>query len=219
MITGRSASRSSATARSTPSAAGPSPGIGSESGPPPGSAPSANTWSSGKSTKGGPVGAVIASASATSTRPGIMAVLWAVRADLVTGATNGTWSISCSDPCPQRRVGARPPSTSMGELFFSADAIALMPLDTPGPAVSAHTPGSRVTFAQPSAAKTASDLPLPAGATPAGRSAATVGGTPAGFADVEHLRSPCQTPGVHVSPQRGQTPLRVVEGLGRDAPS
>src|SRR5919108_4918153 len=75
---------------------------------------------------------------------------------------------------------------------------------------------------------------LPAGATPAGRSAATVGGTPAGFADVEHLRSPCQTPGVHVNPQRGQTPLRVVEGcnpqrgqtplrvvegLGRDAPS
>ena len=30
-----------------------------------------------------------------------------------------------------------------------------MPLVTPGPAVSAHTPGSRVALAQPSAAKTA----------------------------------------------------------------
>ena len=38
-----------------------------------------------------------------------------------------------------------------------ADAIALMPLVTPGPAVSAQTPGSRVTFAQPSAANAAAD--------------------------------------------------------------
>ena len=35
--------------------------------------------------------------------------------------------------------------------------IALMPLVTPGPAVSAQTPGSRVTFAQPSAANAAAD--------------------------------------------------------------
>ena len=34
-------------------------------------------------------------------------------------------------------------------------AFALMPFVTPGPAVSAHTPGSRVTFAQPSAANAA----------------------------------------------------------------
>jgi hypothetical protein len=32
-----------------------------------------------------------------------------------------------------------------------------MPFVTPGPAVSAHTPGSRVTLAQPSAANAAAD--------------------------------------------------------------
>ena len=42
-----------------------------------------------------------------------------------------------------------------GDAFICADAIALMPLVTPGPAVSAHTPGSRVTFAHPSAANAA----------------------------------------------------------------
>ena len=45
----------------------------------------------------------------------------------------------------------------MGEWFACADAIALMPLVTPGPAVSAHTPASRVTFAHPSAANAAVD--------------------------------------------------------------
>ena len=79
-------------------------------------------------------------------------------ASLTTGRTNGTWSISCSDPCPQRNAGARPPSTTIGEWFCSAEAIALMPLVTPGPAVSAATPGSRVTFAQPSAANAAVGL-------------------------------------------------------------
>ena len=79
----------------------------------------------------------------------------AVRASLVSGATNGTWSISWSEPCPQRPAGARPPSASIGEPFMSADAIALIPFVTPGPAVSAHTPGSRVALAQPSAAKAA----------------------------------------------------------------
>src|SRR5437899_10867008 len=34
--------------------------------------------------------------------------------------------ISCSEPCPQRICGARPPSTTIGELFCSADASALM---------------------------------------------------------------------------------------------
>ena len=76
-------------------------------------------------------------------------------ANFVSGRTNGTWSSSCSDPWPQRSCGARPPSTSIGESFCAAEAIALMPLVTPGPAVSAHTPIWRVTFAQPSAANAA----------------------------------------------------------------
>jgi hypothetical protein len=78
-----------------------------------------------------------------------------VAASLTTGRTNGTWSISCREPWPQRIAGARPPSTIIGEWFCSADAIALIPFVTPGPAVRAATPGSRVTFAQPSAAKAA----------------------------------------------------------------
>ncbi len=56
---------------------------------------------------------------------------------------------------PQRSAGARPASTSIGDWFCWAAAIALIPLVTPGPAVSATTPGTRVTFDQPSAAKAA----------------------------------------------------------------
>jgi hypothetical protein len=37
---------------------------------------------------------------------------------LLTGATNGTWSISCSEPWPQRIAGARPPRTSIGLPFW-----------------------------------------------------------------------------------------------------
>ncbi len=54
-------------------------------------------------------------ANASSTSPGISAVLSGVAASLVRGRTNGTWSISCSDPWPQRIAGALPPSTTIGE--------------------------------------------------------------------------------------------------------
>ena len=89
--------------------------------------------------------------------PGISAVASAVVASLVSGRTKGTWSSSCREPWPQRIAGARPPSTRIGEPFCCAEAIALMPLVTPGPAVSAATPGWRVTLAQPSAANVAAD--------------------------------------------------------------
>ena len=55
--------------------------------------------------------------SASSTMPAISAVSPTVRAVLATGATNGTWSISWSEPWPQRIAGARPPSTTIGELL------------------------------------------------------------------------------------------------------
>ena len=103
----------------------------------------------------GPYGGVSAAETASSIRPLICAVVSAVAANFVSGRTNSTWSISCSDPCPQCACGARPPSTSIGERFCAADAIALIPFVTPGPAVSAHTPSSRVTLAQPSAANAA----------------------------------------------------------------
>ena len=115
------------------------------------------TWSSGKSRNVGPGAARCATASASSTSPGISAVVAAVAASLTSGRTNGTWSISCSEPWPQRIAGARPPSTSIGEWFCCAEPSALIPFVTPGPAVSAQTPGSRVTFAQPSAANAAAD--------------------------------------------------------------
>ena len=114
-----------------------------------------NTWSIGKSRKAGPVGGSRVACRASSTSAGMSAVASAVRASLVSGATNGMWSISWSEPIPQRAAGARPPSASIGDPFMSADAIPLMPFVTPGPAVSAHTPGSRVALAQPSAANAA----------------------------------------------------------------
>ena len=116
-----------------------------------------NTTSSGRSRNVGPLGASSAVPIASSTSNGMSPVAVAVRALFVSGATNGTWSISCSEPCPQRSCGARPPSTTIGELFLWAEAIALIPFVTPGPAVRAQMPGSRVTFAQPSAAKAAAD--------------------------------------------------------------
>ena len=116
-----------------------------------------NTTSSGKSRNAGPGWSRCITPQASSISPGISAVEPAVAASLTSGRTNGTWSISCSEPWPQRIAGARPPSTSTGEWFCCADAIALIPLVTPGPAVSAATPGSRVTFAQPSAANVAAD--------------------------------------------------------------
>ena len=105
--------------------------------------------------KVGPDGGVSDALSASSISPGISSVVAAVRASFVTGATKGTWSISCSEPIPQRSAGARPPSASNGDPFICAEAIALIPLVTPGPAVSAQTPGSRVAFAHPSAANAA----------------------------------------------------------------
>ena len=65
-------------------------GSGSEAGASASTSDSMNTWSIGKSMKVGPDGGVSAAASASSTSAGIAAVASAVRASLVTGATNGT---------------------------------------------------------------------------------------------------------------------------------
>ena len=73
------------------------------------------TTSRGKSTNAAPQCGASAALNASSTSPGISSVLPAVAASLASGRTNGTWSISCSEPCPQRIAGARPPSTTIGE--------------------------------------------------------------------------------------------------------
>ncbi len=114
-----------------------------------------NTTSSGKSTKAGPEGGPAAAAMAASNSAGISRVDPAVAADRVSGATKGTWSISWSEPWPQRMAGARPPSATIGEPFWSAEPSGLIALVTPGPAVTAHTPVWRVALAHPSAAKAA----------------------------------------------------------------
>src|SRR6478735_7281260 len=69
-----------------------------------------------------------------------------VPALLVIEATTGTWSISCSEPAPQRPSGARPPSTTSGVPLNQALVIADTPLVIPGPAVSAARPGRRVSL-------------------------------------------------------------------------
>ncbi len=156
MTTGRSASLRSLIARSSaaPSASGPVLAWGAVR-PSSGTSAWEKTRSSGKSTKVGPEWGAWAARNASSTRPGISAVVSGVAASFVRGATNGTWSISWSEPWPQRIAGARPARTTSGELFICAEPSALMPFVTPGPAVRAATPGSRVAFAQPSAANAA----------------------------------------------------------------
>ena len=73
----------------------------------------------------------------------------------MTGATSGTWSISCRLPAPQRIAGARPPITMIGEPLKWALVRPEMPLVTPGPAVSTASPGRRWSLATASAANTA----------------------------------------------------------------
>ncbi len=70
--------------------------------------------------------------------------------------TTGTWSISCSEPDPQRISGARPPMHDQRRTVEPrAVVIADTPLVMPGPAVSAARPGRRVSLAHASAANVA----------------------------------------------------------------
>ena len=89
MITGRSASRNSATARSSarPSGAEGACEVRSEGSL---SSASMNTWSSGKSRNVGPECGRSDASHASSISPGISAVDAAVAASLTSGRTNGT---------------------------------------------------------------------------------------------------------------------------------
>ena len=98
---------------------------------------------------------MVASRKASSTRSPTWSMLDTVPACLVTGASRGGWSSSCSAPLPQRNAGARPPSTTTGDPLNHAVVTAEMPLVTPGPAVRTASPGRRVSFAVASAANTA----------------------------------------------------------------
>ena len=96
--------------------------------------PSANTTSIGRSTNTGPRCGVSAVAVASWTTAGMSSTAATVRASLVTGASRGTWSSSCSEPEPQRACGARPPRTTTAEPLKCACVMADIPLVTPGPA-------------------------------------------------------------------------------------
>ena len=78
-----------------------------------------------------------------------------VRDSLAIGAMIGGWSSSWSEPLPQRFCGARPPTTTIGDPANCAWAMALIPLVTPGPAVSTASPGRRVSLPVASAANAA----------------------------------------------------------------
>ena len=153
--TGRSASRISRAARSIWSGSGGGPGSGVRCSVASGRSAAPKKTSSGTSMKTGPVRRLSAvrmhSAAlmyASSAEPSVIDFLVRLR-------TNSTWSISCREPMPHRATGARPPMTNIGLSLPCAWASAEAEFVTPGPAVTAATPHSRVTFAQPSAANAA----------------------------------------------------------------
>ncbi len=89
----------------------------------------------------------MASAAASWTTSPAFDASVTVAACLVTEATIGTWSSSCSEPAPHRPCGARPPRTTTGEPLNHAVVMAETPLVMPGPAVSTASPGDRVSLA------------------------------------------------------------------------
>jgi hypothetical protein len=74
---------------------------------------------------------------------------------LVTGAISDIWSMSCSDPRPLSTVAVAPPRITIGCWAICAFFTAVMVLVTPGPAVTAQTPGRPVIRDAASAANAA----------------------------------------------------------------
>ncbi len=109
----------------------------------------------GTSRNTGPRCGAAAIANASATASPTSAVSCTVAACFVTGASSGGWSSSCRAPVPQRLSGDRPPRTTSGEPLKCAVVTPLTTFVTPGPAVTTASPGVRVSFAVPSAAKTA----------------------------------------------------------------
>ena len=99
------------------------------------------SWSMGTSRNTGPRCGSVASRNAAPTIGTVSATSRTVAGSLVTGASIGGWSSSCSAPLPQRNAGARPPSTTTGTPLKWALVTAETPLVTPGPAVRTARPG------------------------------------------------------------------------------
>ena len=109
----------------------------------------------GTSTNTGPRCEDPAAVKASCMPAATSAAVGMVRDSLAIGAMIGGWSSSWSEPLPQRFCGARPPTTTIGDPANCAWAIALIPLVTPGPAVSTASPGRRVSLPVASAANAA----------------------------------------------------------------
>ena len=85
-------------------------------------------------------------------------MLWTFLIDtahLVIDSINEIWSMSWSAPRPLSKVAAAPPKMRSGDCASWAFFTAVMVFVTPGPAVTAATPGTPVKRATASAAKTA----------------------------------------------------------------
>ena len=146
MNAGRSAAAISSPSAAHAASSGDAPTSSRDS--PLGTSPDAGpNTSSGKSRKTGPRCGELARRAASNTILPAAAESVTVAADLVIDDRIGTWSSSCNDPDPQRPCGARPPRTTSGDPLNHADVTAEMPLVIPGPAVSAASPGRRVSLA------------------------------------------------------------------------
>ena len=150
---GRAAPASSPAIRSTASLSGSAPRPAPTTGTEP--VPTLKNSSIGTSTYVGPRWDDRAAVNASWKPAATSLAVISVAACLVTGPTIGRWSISWRAPVPQRLLGARPPTTTIGEPANWAWAIALTPLVTPGPAVSTARPGTRVSLPVASAANAA----------------------------------------------------------------
>jgi len=104
--------------------------------------------------KTGPGTPLCAQWSASSTVEPRRAIWLTLTAHLVTGFITDMVSMSCSEPRPFRIVAGAPPKISTGDCAICAFLTAVIVLVTPGPAVTAATPGMPVMRATASAANT-----------------------------------------------------------------
>ncbi len=111
--------------------------------------------STGTSMKTGPGTPPLAISKAFSTVGPSSPTVDTVVAHLVHGRIRESWSMSWSEPRPFRIVAVAPPKRTIGDWAIWAFLTAVMVLVTPGPAVTAATPGRPVIRAVASAAKTA----------------------------------------------------------------
>ncbi len=103
--------------------------------------------SSGISRKTGPGTLDWATRKAESTYSWMRSVEGTATLHLVMGRISSTWFMSWREPMSCRARGPAPPKTTMGMPPRWALATAVTTSVTPGPAVTAHTPGRPVTRA------------------------------------------------------------------------